>query len=495
MTTLPLEAVSDLARKALRTWMEEEAEAVLSAWLAANGPEPAVLQWRTLLLRALDRRSEAIPLLQPAASIAPNDGEIVHALAQVHLEAGLESSALFETALRMAPTRAEARLSLIAAYFAEGRGAEALTLLGGALARNPGWLEGHRQYAQLCTLLGRSDEALNPLLQAIDRFPDVLPLRIDALELLMAAGDYAGAVDLADQGLSRSGDLPELMVRKATALDELGQRDQAGALLAQCGEAQDAAHACRLIRHHLRQGSPEAVLRAAGPWLDRPEGTEVWPYVSLAWRMLGSDRVAWLEEQEGLVRIHDLAECGLEWSALADRLRHIHANSGQFSNKSVNGGTQTDGPLFARIEPEIMAARRAVVAALEQHVAGLPAADPGHPQLSLRRDRPIRFAGSWSVRLSGQGFHRYHHHPQGWFSAVLYVTVPDHLAGAEGQLALGGSPPELGLQLGPSRHVAPQTGRVVVFPSTMWHATKPFSDGERMSIAFDLARPPEEMQE
>ena len=42
-------------------------------------------------------------------------------------------------------------------------------------------------------------------------------LKRDAVELLMAAGDYAGAVDLADQGLAQSGGLPELMVRKATA--------------------------------------------------------------------------------------------------------------------------------------------------------------------------------------------------------------------------------------------------------------------------------------
>lgn len=494
MTLRSRDDVSDLARKALRTWTEEEAETVLSDWLAANGPDPAILQWRALLLRALDRRAEAIALLQQAARIQPDDVGIVHALAQVHLEGGLRSSALFETVLRLAPTRTDARLSLIAAYYAEGRGEEALNLLGGALASNPGWLDGHRQFAQLCTLLGRSEEALKPLRLAIAQFPDVLPLRIDALELLMAAGDYAGAVDLADQGLAQSGGLPELMVRKATALDELGLLEQAAALFARCAEPQDVVHACRLIRHHLREGFAQEVLRIAGPWLERPGANEIWPYLSLAWRMLGDPKSHWLEAQRGLVQIHDLSDCGMDWSALAARLRQIHVNSGQFTNQSVNGGTQTDGPLFARLEPEIGTTRRAVVAALEQHVAAMPSPDPSHPQLSLRRDRPVRFSGSWSVRLSGKGFHRYHHHPRGWFSAVLYVTVPDGLAGAEGQLALGGSPPELGLGLGPSRHVVPQTGRLVVFPSTMWHATEPFADGERMTIAFDLAPPFEETQ-
>ena len=32
-------------------------------------------------------------------------------------------------------------------------------------------------------------------------------------------------------------------------------------------------------------------------------------------------------------------------------------------------------------------------------------------------------------------------------------------------------------------------GRLALFPSTMWHGTVPFADGERLTIAFDVARP------
>jgi hypothetical protein len=43
--------------------------------------------------------------------------------------------------------------------------------------------------------------------------------------------------------------------------------------------------------------------------------------------------------------------------------------------------------------------------------------------------------------------------------------------------------------LAPYRLVEPKPGRLVLFPSTMWHGTRPFPAGERLTIAFDIARP------
>lgn len=45
---------------------------------------------------------------------------------------------------------------------------------------------------------------------------------------------------------------------------------------------------------------------------------------------------------------------------------------------------------------------------------------------------------------------------------------------------------ELGLK--PAQLVEPKVGRLVLFPSTMWHGTVPFADAERMTVAFDVAR-------
>lgn len=486
--TQSIAELEDIARSALARQDESRAAGILGAWLKANGPSSEILHWQAMLLRALDRRGDAIAALTQAAFNAPNDARIAQALAQVTLEAGQPAAGLFETALRLAPTSSEVRLGLISAYYAEGRGEAALQMLAGALAANPGWVEGHHQYAQLATMLGRAEQALGPLLDAVARFPDAIALRIDAVKLLLAARRFAQAVELSD-GIG--GD-PQLLVAQAAALDEMGDAVRAASLFEQLEPPRDASTAAWMARHFLRRGQPEKVADCVRPWLAGEHSYNVWPYVALAWRLLGDDRADWLEHQPGLIKVYDLADRDLDLPRLAVTLRTIHAASGRFLDQSIEGGTQTDGALFARTEPDIVALRSAMARAMERHIAGLPPGDPDHPQLSQALNRPLRFSGSWSVRLTGQGYHRSHHHPQGWFSAVLYLTVPDGLQQTEGQLALGGSPPELDLGLAPFAHIAPKPGRLVVFPSTTWHATESFTSGERMTVAFDLARPFEE---
>jgi hypothetical protein len=58
-----------------------------------------------------------------------------------------------------------------------------------------------------------------------------------------------------------------------------------------------------------------------------------------------------------------------------------------------------------------------------------------------------------------------------------------------GWLNFGTPPPELELELAAYRQIEPRAGRLALFPSTMWHSTVPFSDGERLVLAFDVALP------
>jgi hypothetical protein len=162
--------------------------------------------------------------------------------------------------------------------------------------------------------------------------------------------------------------------------------------------------------------------------------------------------------------------------------------SGRYLNQSVRGGTQTDGPLFSRIEPEIRALRAIIVRAVERHVARFGSSPDSHPQ-KMAGARRIRFSGSWSVRLVDGGFHSVHVHPRGCISSALYFSLPEGLSEDEGSLTLGEPPPELGLDLDPTRLVPPKVGQLVLFPSWMWHGTRPFPKGERLTVAFDVAPP------
>jgi hypothetical protein len=273
------------------------------------------------------------------------------------------------------------------------------------------------------------------------------------------------------------------------ARSELGEADAADALFAKVAQAQDATLDVRRVRHFLRTGRVEAAL----PLIDRVLSGEgaalMWPYAAIAWRMTGDSRWQWLEGDPALVSVIDLAGKLPPLDRLAETLRGLHRAQGEYLDQSVRGGTQTDGPLFARIEPEIQAVRTAVAEAVQGHIARLPAPDPRHPALGPRRDRPVRFSGSWSVRLADAGHHSNHIHPLGWFSSALYVSLPPPGPGQEGWLKLGQPREDLGLGLEPVRAVEPKAGRLVLFPSTMWHGTIPFAAGERLTIAFDVAPP------
>lgn len=483
-----LETLHQVAVDAFAAQDEARAERTLAQWAAANPANAQVLQWRALLLRRLDRHGEALELLRQASALAPQDAELARSHAQIALEAGLAADSLFERALQLDPAHVPVRLGLVSAYFAAGRGDQGLALLAAGLLANPGWSEGHAQFAQLATLTGQPQRATETLAAALLRLPDRLELHAQLLRVLLLAGRYADAAAAAAAALNRLGEVPLLLVDHAAALDELGERDAAAALFARAGVPAQVGPASWLIRHQLRRGDGEAALATAAPWLESPSGAQIWPYVSLAWRALGDHRAEWLEQQAGLVSTMDL-DTAIDLGALAGCLRQVHARSGRYLDQSVRGGTQTDGPLFSRIEPEITATRAVIAAAMAQHAMALPPRDDRHPQLAFRHGPDIRFSGSWSVRLVDHGFHTSHHHPQGWFSAVFYVTVPETLGDHDGQLQLGAPPPELGLDLAPYRSIAPRPGRLVIFPSTMWHATVPFSAGERMTIAFDTARP------
>ena len=120
--------------------------------------------------------------------------------------------------------------------------------------------------------------------------------------------------------------------------------------------------------------------------------------------------------------------------------------------------------------------------------------DASHPFWGDRHDsvdsNDLEFAGAWSVRLSSQGYHTNHVHPEGWLSAVLYIALPDEVTDAKddsGSIQFGCPLADLNIELPPRRIVKPEVGTLVLFPSYMWHGTIPFtSDEARITVALDI---------
>jgi tetratricopeptide (TPR) repeat protein len=484
------DALADRAYALLDQGHEEEAISQLQQALGRFPREIALWQALGICLRAAERLGEAVAAFEEAARLAPADARIMQGLAQCRFEAGQEAVPSFERARSLVPMDPGIAQGLVAAVAAEQGPEAALARVERLLHAMPEWLAGHWLASRLAAATGSNRPVDQTIAAELDRRRGAMHLWQHRLFTLMHSRHWAEAVSAAQDARRRFPNERSFAWNEAAAASEAGDLAEAERLYQAIGPLPDVGNAVFRCRHWLRMGQPEEVA-ALHRQIPAPAGFEpLFPYFALAWRLLGDARAEWLEPPS-LVTIQDLAGDLPPLAALAEQLRGLHNQVRQPLEQSVRGGTQTDGNLLLRDEPMIRALRAVLARTVAAHVANLPAPDPGHPQLRHRRDRPVRFAGSWSVRLTGGGHHDPHVHPEGWFSSALYISLPQDMGGERnaGWLTLGAPQDSLGLNLEPLRTVEPRPGRLVLFPSTMWHGTVPFDAGERLTVAFDVKMP------
>jgi len=104
--------------------------------------------------------------------------------------------------------------------------------------------------------------------------------------------------------------------------------------------------------------------------------------------------------------------------------------------------------------------------------------------------KELEFTSSWYVRLRRGGYVDRHIHEVGWISGAVYLVLPknkkDPLEGCF-EYGLHGDNYPLKHENFPVGIATPHVGDIVLFPSSLFHRTIPFSsDEERICIAFDL---------
>ncbi len=451
--------------------------------------DPRLWHIKGLIHREHDQRELAIPAMQRAVQLAQNEPLIVHGYARTLLEAGLPCVEEFGRAMKASPNNPEVVKGLVAALAAAGRSAEAVEGLELALRKSPLWTDGHVLLAQMRWAEGEREGFTRSFDEALAIHPNSLELRREQLVALLEARHFEDARERVEQGRRLFGDHILFTSHEAAVLSESGDLDSADPLFTELAALDFANVDMWRVRHLLRSGRPAEASTVMDRWLGTTDEDLFWHYAATAWRLTGDPREDWLEADERLVGVYDIADRLPPLDRLAEVLRKLHVSKSEFFSQSVRGGTQTDGNLFQRIEPEIVAMREAIRKTVAEHAAQLPPIDPKHP---LLRSRPetIQFTGAWSVRLLGGGHHSNHVHPMGWLSSALYIVLPPDLGEGQkaGWLTLGEPQAELGLDLGPFRAVEPKPARLALFPSWMWHGTRPFGEGERLTVAFDVAR-------
>jgi tetratricopeptide (TPR) repeat protein len=471
--------------------LAEEVAQRLERELGGAGAEDSrIWQGLGLARRALQDSEAAHSAFAKAEALAPGDALIGHSLARTALEAGFPAVRLFERARTRAPDNADVLQGLSAALLAEGRGDEALRLLADALKTSPGWSAGHYAFARIARAASPDTDPLQTVLAAAVSFPDDAGLWFSAIHLALEQEAFPQAIETIERASRAIGQVPELDRLLAVSLTESGEAADAMPLFNSLPPAPNAGSLIHPLRTLIRLGRYDQALAMAERDFRSGDSEVLWPYRTLLWRLLGKPEWEDAEGDPWLIGIYDLSAAIGPIDQLADCLRGLHRGVNEPLGQSVRGGSQTDGNLLARAEPELRQLRAAVLDAVARHVAQLPAAKAGHPTLIPERGR-VRLNGSWSIRLSGQGFHVDHVHMQGWLSSAFYVVLPEAVADSKAQsgwLAFGENR-RLLPELDGFRVVQPQVGQLVLFPSLMWHGTRPFGAGERISVAFDVAKP------
>jgi len=370
---------------------------------------------------------------------------------------------------------------------------EALEVSRRLIARDPANPEWHKFHNDLLYRLERSDEYLKSY-DTAPRTPALLLSKAFFLshenrtEEALETYRQAQALDPGDR-LAAAG-----VANSLTRLKRHGEAMAAFEGMLSEQEADSELYGCA-AEAALQAGDPQRAAALCERALAlEPHDQIALSILSTAWRMVDDERDETLSGYDTLIQsfeleppagFSDMDSFNAELNAWLDR---VHPATREYLNQSLRGGTQTPDQIFGRGHELIEKIRARIDEAVGRYIANLKE-DEKHPFLS-RRARDFRYAGSWSSRLRDCGFHVNHIHPAGWISSCYYVAVPKAVedeTARQGWIKFGEPTFDVALKNPIRRAIQPRPGRLVLFPSYMWHGTVPFHDAQaRTTIAFDV---------
>ena len=474
----------------------DEALAVIAPVGARADADIHALSAHALALKAQRRLDEAIEIYRRGVQVAPRSGVAEHNLAAAYGDAEYfaEAEASARRAFAKGLDAPQTWLALARALQGQDRFAEAEQAYRQAVRRLPDDPDAHADLAQLLWM--RTEDPVAAC-EAIDAAMLARPAhaRLSAAKakVLEYAGDFEAAYGVLSDAIAQGPADPALHIQASHLIarsipdQALIHAERAAALAPGQLEALNA-----LCLANLAVGRAQAAADLAGALRQRmPLDQQAIALQATAWRLLGDPRYGELHDYASMVRSWTI-DTPSGWPSLEAFLRDLaHSLQQRHSlrthpvGQSLRHGVQTQQRLDRSRDPVIRAFFQAIDGPIRRHLQALGS---GPDPLRARNTGGYRFEGAWSVRLRPDGYHTDHLHAKGWLSSACYIALPQAVErGHEGWLKFGqpGVPTEPALAA--ETFVKPEPGKLVLFPSYIWHGTAPFTgDESRLTIAFDL---------
>jgi tetratricopeptide (TPR) repeat protein len=441
--------------------MSEHAEASRQ-----DAAELAMIEYYLGLSLKFQRRyAKALNHLNRAKLLAPRNHQIQGscAVALQHLQRFDDAIAVYEQMLALEPLDLATHLQVNELLYRQGRDERFLRSYDEAARKVPESALPLNAKGQFLLKAGRPHDAHEAFRQSLQIAPQDAATLTGLAHSLEALGDLASAQAFHDRSVLIHPRNPDTLVACAGFL--------------------------------LRSGDPRRALDVAARALAvQPADQAALALLGLCYRAFSDEREHLLNDYGSFVRVIDVdapdgyADMEVFNRDLASYLDGLHGDVRENFTQTLRGGTRLYDELFYNGHDLVDRLRVKIEEAIRRYIATLNA-DAAHPFTS-RRAAAFSYSGSWSSRIAGSGFHVNHIHPAGWISSAYYVAVPEASADGHkqpGWLKFGEPTDDFDPSFTARLTVQPKPGRLVLFPSYMWHGTLPcHSPQNRTTIAFDV---------
>lgn len=170
---------------------------------------------------------------------------------------------------------------------------------------------------------------------------------------------------------------------------------------------------------------------------------------------------------------------------LTDRLLALAHELESSPQALINKGGQSAGNLFLLNDPAISKIKAIIETRIAHYREKYRQSDAGF----ISKWPPQTTLHGWFIDLKKGGSLGSHMHKEGWLSGSLYLKLSKPEGSSEGNIIFdldGGNYPADDRDF-PSKELDIEEGDIVLFPSSIFHKTVPFSATERrVTLAFDV---------